>query len=280
MVMKRRMSIEKALQWAYREELGKAPLGTAEMAGMGMRAGSGPVTGWAADGSPHQVSDCVNRFGVLAIRDPFNEVPHDDALRIGEAVQCVDREVRGWQITSLAPTVQDAQAARLWQEVAQRAEQRVATSFERLIRMRSLSGDRQEWQDIEPRLMEVRNTQGGPRWFRMVDVVQRHDEADGSGPVAVRMEVDGFDARRRRPFPNAYRKYALDPDPVWMLVARAEHAVWCAGLDAVFDELTGSNAAPLRTINLEPRATLDAPWMRTAGKVAVLRPDKKRKKGD
>jgi hypothetical protein len=91
---------------------------------------------------------------------------------------------------------------------------------------------------------------GKDRWFRRVFV-----ETEAGGFEA---EVDGRDRKTRRPYPDAYRKYVLDPDPVDALVARARYQVWRSAMDLLHATLAGT----LEGIELSTCRAPWAPWAR------------------
>ena len=56
------------------------------------------------------------------------------------------------------------------------------------------------------------------------------------------VEKSGYDMKRNRPFPGAYRKQELARDPVPALMGRADYQLWRAALDIVAEDLEGQLA--------------------------------------
>jgi hypothetical protein len=100
-----------------------------------------------------------------------------------------------------------------------------------------------------PELKVERGANGKPRWFRRLSAV------DALG-LPYEVEVDGFDQKARRPFPDAYQRRFLDPDPVPSLVNRARGELWRAAMDLLFEDLIGA----LSSIVLLPCAWPERPW--------------------
>lgn len=96
---------------------------------------------------------------------------------------------------------------------------------------------------------------GKPRWFRRLPVT-----SEGAfGPVTEEIEWDGFDHKRRRPFPDAYTKSYLDPDPVPVVPGRAEYELWRAALDLLVDDLSGTLESREPLASPRPRQPWETP---------------------
>jgi hypothetical protein len=106
------------------------------------------------------------------------------------------------------------------------------------------------WEADMPMPREFTGPDGRPRWFRRVTIPVGPD----GHPYEI--EVDGFDAKRRRPAPDAYRKFVWDPDPVGIAVDRAEWELWRACLDMLMDD----PALRLETITLVRSNRPLRPW--------------------
>jgi hypothetical protein len=224
--MKRTMTIDEAVRWAYREELPKCrelPNHGPATFGNGSRGQNAMSEWWTLPD---------NVFGVVV--DFTAEVgPDDDAVRIHAAVQQLGR----YQVD----TPVDADAIRGWAgmdlkglEAACAAEVFMLMDrldLPRLVRNVAILGLPD--MEIDPvALRFVTHGNGEVRWFRkVVNVV------DGQ-PIEV--EVDGFDRKGRRPYLGAYRKPYLDPDPVPSLIGRAKAEVWRSAMDVLHAELAGT----------------------------------------
>lgn len=246
----RRMVIENTLRWAYREELPKS------------RQGVG-IGGPAAVRSPGAIVDMVaetwalpdNAYGVVL--DPTaDEDPHPDAVAIHEAVLRLDDadvaipadwdghgavDLHGGEDQVMARvldglTRMDGDGARIL---------RVQPS--QLVRTYAIVGLPDMIIDPPELKFEVGAT-GRPKWFRRSIVVTE----TGSYEV----EIDGYDAKRKRAHVDAYRKSYLDPDPVPSLINRARVEIWRAALDLLFEALEGR----LASISLMPTAYGPRPW--------------------
>src|SRR5688500_9952509 len=87
-VLKKRMTIEALLRWAYRDELPKAqaPGGSLRPAGFGGAWGGIERYGELLTVIDHGLE---NRYGLVPDLSATTE-PHPDAIRIGDAVQALD----------------------------------------------------------------------------------------------------------------------------------------------------------------------------------------------
>jgi len=81
------------------------------------------------------------------------------------------------------------------------------------------------------------------------------------------IEVDGWSARLRRPVAGAYRKANFTPDPVPVMVARAEYEIFCGAMCMLFDQLAGR----LETIDLVAVDWPVQPWDDSDGAAADSR---------
>lgn len=75
---------------------------------------------------------------------------------------------------------------------------------------------------------------GKAQWFRRV---LRPVETVSGVERLVEVECDGFNQKQRIPYPDAYQKTYLDPDPADTVVARAEYEVWRSALDVLMEAL-------------------------------------------
>lgn len=231
------LPIEDLLVWAYSDELPKA--------GAVRRIGpSGHDRGWRPVerfGDLLADVDCgvpMNRYG-LAIDLMAEDGPHADAVALHEAVLALDDLVLDWP-EDWAPLadIDDgdplyAAAVARGRDLATRLQpdgrRILATRPSDLIRRQAILGGAPDTTAEKP-ARKVERANGSPLWFMRV---RRPMPTVGGGTVMVEMEVDGFDRRRRAPYPQAYQRAYLDPDPAGVVVARAEYEVWRSGLDMV-----------------------------------------------
>jgi hypothetical protein len=239
--MKRTMDIEAVLRWAYREELPKA-------VDTGRDRPASVRPGWDAVESYAQlltIIDC-NRYGVLPnLAEPG--APHPDAIAVWQAV----RDLDGFEIVvpdDWAPMADigalDGEAPALAQQALARATvmdaagRRRLKGQSRLVEKHALLGGCPAWEMDVPEKKVVRQAKTGqPAWFldRII-----YDEILDGGYVERTVTVDGFNQTRRRPYPGAYQRTYLDPDPVPALVGRIEYEVWHAALGVLVNELDGA----------------------------------------
>jgi hypothetical protein len=237
---RRTMTIDKAVAWAYRDELPK---------GQGVPGHYGAVPGeaWRGIGRFGESlavidQDRVNRYGVVADLAAMT-APHDDALAIHEAVMELDALEVGlpddWH-----PIADAGLGAEALPVVAAAFRKLTVTGRDGMVRPREAMSELMrrcailgapDWTLTPPVKREVTHDNGRPRWFRKVAMV-----SDGAfAPASYTIEVDGFDAKRRRPHPDAYRKFEWDPDPTDAAVERGRYELWRAGLDALVEMLDG-----------------------------------------
>lgn len=263
--MKKRITIENLLRWTYRDELPK------EQASGGFLRPAGFGGAWGGIERYGEILTIVdeskeNRFGLVPDLSAAND-PHPDAVRVGEAVRALDgcalclpadwNPLADW--SSLAEEGQRAVQRAIDQEtlVGRDGERRFKTSLSRLVMRHALLGDTPVWEGEEPQLKYVCGGNGKPRWFRRVDVLaDPGDVAQGIDPVWQSVEVDGMDPKRRIPYPDAYRKTYLDPDPSETIVSRAEYEIWCAALDMLTHDL----ASVLEAHEIVASARPARPW--------------------
>lgn len=253
-----RMTIEKALEWAYREELPKAEpdwgaIGLSQAPVMANA--SGPMA--AFGDNPSEALDArMNGWGVVAIKTLFGQGPHDDAIRIGDAVEWLCAEAV--TLASIGRPMPDGTVAGdLWADAYARAAERLPSRLKDIIIRRALTRDAGHWADEPVEVVPVRDQFGHARWYRMVEreAVTRRGQKMGV-MERVEMIVDIKREPRRRPRPDCYQKFRLEPDPVWMIEARAVYAAWRAALDVLFEELDGG----LERITLLPSEAPREPW--------------------
>ena len=92
------------------------------------------------------------------------------------------------------------------------------------------------------------------------------DVATPPTAVALVIEVDGRDPRRKRPYPDAYRKEYLEPDPAEVVYDRALYQVWHAALQVLVADLRGE----LQSIALVGPAAPAEPWVTGVQQARIL----------
>jgi hypothetical protein len=253
---KRTMTIEAALRWAYRDDLPKQParVRPPEEAGKPWNKVSSVGTlGTVID----SMSDAENEFGLC----PFAQAdsgPHPDAIELHAAVCRLDdldlALPDGWNPLSDCGMGDEALAA------ANRAAAMLAYADgsgrtrlkipPRLLIQRCAILGPPLWETEQPVRREFTGPDGRPRWFRRVTIPV------GEGGHPYETEIDGFDAKKRRPHPDAYRRFVWEPDPAGIAVDRGKWELWRACLDALVDD----PALQLETITLRPSDFPSRPW--------------------
>jgi hypothetical protein len=217
------VSIDDLLSWTFRTELPKAA--RARMAG----AAGGPsapssdtmammrelgtrvqTPGWQGGG-----------FDTVVIDGP----PDPDALLVAEAVKGLDSLVIDLDGVGLLDdaafdglTSHERACAHAESQRRALAENgRLRSSLSALVVAGAVLGRPAPVRVTEPVQRHVIKAHGKPLWFRTI-----WREA-GEGRAALPVETNGYDPRRMRPYPGAYRKFTLDPDPVPIVAERIEY---------------------------------------------------------
>lgn len=263
----KKMPIEDLLRWAYRDELPKEA---------GDRRVGGPMSYGSMFGRISEYSELLtlvdappNRWGVV----PFagtNVMPHPDAVAIGEAVQALDAWTLDlpddWSPLSDMPDLGTLGAGAVGRAVERATvtgddgrTRRLKTSPSFLLRRCAILAP-PDWHGETPEV-KLEMSHGKPRWFRRIVI-----QGDAGG---YECEVDGYNARRKRPYDDAYQKSYLDPDPTDVAVARAEYEVWHAALELLVIELDGVLSEHVALATNHPAR----PWEGEEGRVARILPD-------
>lgn len=255
------IGIEAFLSWAYREELPKAEAGTGQaLTGAlgGTLAGGWDAVSRQGELMAETVRDGrVNAFGVLPLSIDCGP-PHPDALVAHKAVSALDRWDIGlpedWDPLAdmhLSEADRRDAVARamprivVGREGVARFRQRPAELVRHHAIMRSAPG----WEAQAPVSKFVLGANGKPAWFRRVTATE--------GMTTFEREVDGFNPRSQRPWPGAYKKTYLDPDPAFAAADRAEYEVWHAALAQVCETLAEAALSDHRVL---PSARPGRPW--------------------
>ncbi len=245
----KRMAVDELVRWAYLTELPKTPRASRP-------AGYGEV--WRmierAGDELSLVAPRDNRFGVVP-DFAASSFPHPDAFLVHDAVclldECLPEIPDDW-----SPMGDFGDLGGHERElVADVLASLTSLGADGVRRLRRLPGvlvrgraviDWPDWRMDAPDVVTL------PGWF-LREAVQVETL---SGVMSVEVEVDGWDEVSRYPKPGAYRKTALEPDPVGDIVLRAEYEVWRAALDVLFEDLVGR----LASIDVLPCALPARPW--------------------
>lgn len=247
----RKMTIEAALAWAYRDELPKsrAPAAMPDL-GYGNASMGVAVAGeyWALP---------ENLYGVV-VNPSVSDDPHPDAVALHGAVERLSAaEASGGLRLDLADDWEgwaDVDLCGLQGRVMADVRRAVMGEDGRLkrplgaiIRHFAVMGVPDMSVD-KPQLRHECHANGQARWF----VRERRVDAEGN---SYEIEVDGVDRKAKAPKAGAYRKSYLDPCPVDQLVVRAKAAIWRAALDLLMED-----AGPMRDVVLLPSALPVCVW--------------------
>jgi hypothetical protein len=236
------IDIEAFLTWAYLHELPKAGARGAAPA-----ASSGGAGGWDAVSRQgvlmtEMISDGrLNSYGVMSLPIDCGP-PHPDALTLHDVVgelTAMDLTIPDdWSpLGGLGLSIDEQRAAvdRAIHRVAHVVDGRIRLLLKpvELVRRYAILGSAPCWEAETPKARFV-SVHGKALWYRKVPI-----EARG---LLFEQEVSGYDERAKRPFPGAYRKTTLEPDPALAVVDRAEYEVWHAALAMLVETLAASDA--------------------------------------
>jgi hypothetical protein len=255
--MSRRLDIEKALVWAYRDELPKTPRPGGTIRALGL-----PAVWRRVDRFGELLElvdeDGLNQWGVIA--DPFAvAAPHVDAVALHNAV--VDLAGLAPGLPEAWDPLEDLDLGDDRPAILGRARERLFAldrdgrglvlrhSLPRLIQRCAILGAPDVALGEIPIRREVTGPTGRPQWFRRETVV-----VDG---VPIEIEVDGYNGKAKRPHADAYRKFQWDPDPVEIAVDRGLFELWRQALDVLVEELAGR----LDSIELVESRRSIRPWL-------------------
>jgi len=239
----KRIGIEALLAWAYRQELPKAGGDlVVRHAGPGAsRGGWDPVSEYGETLALIQMSNhwgCVPDFS-------SEDGPHPDAVLVGQAVSRLAGvsfdAAPGYDVLTDLVLADGSQLTETERDdchmrglaIAQINGGRMPATIARL----AILGQFPEWRATEAVTRKpVCGANGKEAWFRMVE------RSAGEGRPLMMVEADGFDRVLRRPYPNAYRKARLTPDPARLVSDRAEYQVFVLALAALAADLDGTLA--------------------------------------
>lgn len=236
------------LTWAFVHELGKVGAG-----------GSGGVA------SSYNAFAAMAELGTLIDRTPnaYGVIPgtidegdaHPDALAAGEAVKALARlEFDLPADFSPFPDWPDehdliaTEVKRVTDEYRLRRQDRRAREIVTLMTSLIVRHRQPDWQADKPGVRMVLKN-GNPAWF-----VVRERKTDLGHAYTI--ECDGFDQRKRRPFPGAYRKWELSESIRPAILARIDWLIWAWALENINEALTGR----LKDHRLAPFSRVSPPW--------------------
>ncbi len=245
--MKKQIGIEALLAWTYRDELPKAGAARA-LSGVGIKRAYRAVEAY---GEYLSLIDCAgeNRFGVVADLMAMAE-PDIDAVRVYEAVQTLSEMEIGLEaddhLLSDMDNLGDERPGILMRAldrvtIADGSVRVMKGNPAWLIVKHAILGGSPIWEGMQPeRGFKRAATGNGAAWFRKISV------ETSAGPMEV--EVDGYDAKSKRPMAGAYRKVVFEPDPTPVAESRIEYKIWHGALgiltEALTDALDGFDVVP------------------------------------
>lgn len=231
------IGIEAFLTWAFTRELCK---GGADRGGSGERWAQVwthmremAELGLVVDHSP-------NAFGVIPDFEG-EEKPHPDALAAGEAVRALAQERFAVPDAALFPEFDDPhgliamEAEKARHELRQRGEEATARHVMTMVVGAAVLGRGPDGACEPPRFRMVEKY-GKPAWF----VARRMRGI--SGEVYV-YEDEGYDSRKGRPKPGAYRKWQLAEPLRSAAMERIDRIWWREALGRIRSSLDGRLSA-------------------------------------
>lgn len=252
--MKRKITIEKLLEWAFREELCKVGAG----GGFSLVSASAwdLVSGMAELGT--LIDRSPNGYGVIPGFHALGD-PHPDAVAVGDAVRGL-RDIgfeipEGWNPLSEFDDPHELIAAEV-ERVAGRerlkGDRLTGRHMAALVTNAAILGRGPDWVIEEEPGFRLVMVAGQPAWF-----IKRRHQTEGDGRVYEIETADGFDKRKARPKPGAYRKYELKRMMAGDILSRLEWQIWQDALSHLRDSLAGS----LSVHDLEQFSPNRFPWL-------------------
>ncbi|MBO0142276.1 hypothetical protein JZX87_14005 [Agrobacterium sp. Ap1] len=246
------VTIKQLLNWAFVQELPK--IGAPER-----------ISGAAAPSSWDVLSDVItlgtmvdkspNMFGVVSSYIYEGE-PHADAIMVGEAVKDLSERdfsiPAGWkpfpEWADERGLVRD-EVARIVEAECGRGGRMNGRYIVQMVTTSAILGRGPDWTvDFEPKEIAL-TVNGSPAWFVM------RQQRDRAGKL-VSYEDNGYDQKKRRQKPGAYRKYKLDMPIRSAVVSRLEWQLWVSALESLHLALSGR----LSDHDIMPFFPNRAPW--------------------
>ncbi|TFF20805.1 hypothetical protein E3C22_18125 [Jiella endophytica] len=253
----KRIDIEMLLTWAYRQELPKAGSGT--VSSLVTQSGWGKMNDFT---ELLTLVDSCNHYGCVPDYSAESE-PHPDAVIVGRAVKAMadisfdageDWDVLGGVIVDGEP-LSDAERTDCHRRGAVLALDTRLGRMPGLIVRSAMLGRAPGWGDHgEVARRTVTGPKGKPRWFRAAP------QSAGEGRAALVVEIDGFDRVKRRPFPGAYQKTVLSPDPARLVADRLDYQAYVYGLADLTARLQSGEHGALAAHEVEGSSLPLFPW--------------------
>ncbi len=263
-------TIDELLTWSFVHELPKGGgvdgLDNPNSAWRMLQASSwGKVTAWAELMATVDVGrGAADNFMIE------QGAPHDDALALGEAVA----ELAGYEIVipagwsplpdwprgdAILASLSDAAVARAVERFTLRPALRRAHHLVSLVVGSAVLCREPGWDAPVPSVRMVERA-GRPAWFIKQP---RYDPLSGKTHL---VEVQGYDGRKHRPKPGAYRKYEFSDDPVGDILDRLDRELWAVALREI------AQLARPRLIGhrLLPTEIDAAPWGETGPRIMLV----------
>lgn len=261
------IDVEQALRWAYQDELPKEQVVAKGPMGHGVAWDS--VSTFGQYLTDIDTEDRRNGYGCVPDVGSASG-PHPDAIRIHKAVTGLDDALQvsmpeDWapipDLGDLGPAGADVVQRGLAKLVSVdgRGNERLRKTPRQLVEFHAMVGGRPDWVGEKP-VRRFVSEFGKPKWFRKVTIPTGPD----GHPYVI--EVDGRDPRRKRPYPDAYRKEYLEPDPAEVVYDRALYQVWHAALQVLVADLRGE----LQSIALVGPAAPAEPWVTGVQQARIL----------
>lgn len=275
----KKMSVDQALAWAWRDELPKAP-----------RVADGPdgfLDAWRKVSGYGEYLTLVDRHGInrYGVVPDFSASawPHADAVRVHKAVAALDgAEVDlpdDWH-----PAPELTQFGGLAMRAIARAVRAVCPDGRtlridatNLVLRHVILGDNEAWR-MDPTEQKTEcHADGRPKWFvrSLMPMIVGEDTRGNDIVEMVEIETNGMTAAGKLK-PGAHQKRYLDPDPLNTLIARAHRELLADVMAYVFETCAGR----LETIDLQPPELTARPWEAGEERRARVLPDMRRGRGD
>lgn len=241
-----KMTLPEFLKWAFCEELAHV-------------ATDGGSAAWSMMASYAALGTVVDTSGVGGAGLPELTDVHPDALAANEAVMLLASErfelPDDWRA---CPDLADPHGliADCYRDVVERRA--LAYSGDRnqnligLVIACAMMGKEPEWRLEQPKFQIVAH-RGVPAWF--LKSVQK----DAFGR-SYDVETNGFDLKKRRPKPGAYRKYQLSAPFGGAIQSRIDWYLWACAMERLAERL----ATGLKSHEIRPFSVLREPWLSEA----------------
>jgi len=243
----KKMTIEAALTWAFCEELPKTGYGS----GVAATSGSTALSNFLEMGTI--IDQSPNGYGVIPTFG--SEGLNPDALVIGDAVRALDCRTMDLNASiDLFPDMDDPHGL-IRDAVALQAEtwslkgELQGRHLVNLVTTCAILKRGPDWRAEQPHFDYARHENGRARWF-----IQKTYETS-TGRIAT-IEDDGYDTKRNKPKPGAYRKFRLSDPMAGDIQMRLDWQLWQASLAESAVGLTGK----LSIVDLIPFRPNFCPW--------------------